>query len=240
MGNVVVLAKFESEDFPMAVEFRRGRLYMALVLVIPECVPIDLYGMMRKYCPMGQDTVIYLTRIPAVFIGTAFQVPVDSGIATLAFWAHEALPRCEGDGIKHVMWVIRDSIRNQLVRGHDCCGPTGALFEKVGVEGQPSWLRLSFQLAQVRATIGAADPSLVINLRALFTTSVAHRSKSLRAVIWRRGRHRGTLWSPPTLLSEVDLLETKLEDYMFTVHLRPYGRDMEMSGDVVSMRDGAR
>ena len=43
---------------------------------------------------------------------------------------------------------------------------------------------------------------------------------------------------PPTLLSEVDLLETGLEDYMFTVHLRPYGRDMKMSGNVVSMRDG--
>ena len=37
---------------------------------------------------------------------------------------------------------------------------------------------------------------------------------------------------------EVHLLKAELEDCMFTVLLRPYGRDMEMSGNVVSMRDG--
>ena len=78
--------------------------------------------------------------------------------------------------------------RGQLVSRHDCCWPTGALFEKGCVEGQPSWLSFSFQFAQVRATIGDADPSLVIDLRALFPTSrsvrplLAHEAISLDTI----------------------------------------------------------
>ena len=174
MGDVIVLAKFESDDLPMAVKLRRGRLYMALILVIRECVPMHLYRMMRKYRAMGQDTMNYLMGIPAFFIATAFQPPVDPGVATLALWAHKALPRCEGDGMNHIMWVIRGSIRNQLVGRHHCFGPAGALFQKGCVKGQPTWLKFPTHLAQVRATIGDADPSLVVDLRARFPTSLAY------------------------------------------------------------------
>ena len=67
--------------------------YVTLVFVEHQCVSMDLYGMMRKYCAMRVDRLHNLTRLIAVWRPTAPQVPVDSGIAPPTLWAHEALPR---------------------------------------------------------------------------------------------------------------------------------------------------